>query len=238
MTERSVQDSEVVALLRMVRGVAGVDVRIDSEGGIEAIEIRIQPDQSAKRVVRDVESALMTGLGVTVDHRLITIRENGHRKPAGAAENGNGAPARSLHLSSPTDIDSRRRVELIDVRCDPDGELYCETMVELESGGETFQAKVREADTSPTRVLAAGRATIEALRRTLEKETAVALEGVEEFAICDQPALIAAIRVRRGRFQRSYLGTALVEGTPQESAARAVLDALNRFWETQERVAD
>lgn len=229
MRSSNVSRSEIATLLRMVRGVESADVVVGADGRIEKIEISVRSGSDTRRIIRDVESALYTGLGMVVDHHTISIVGN-------EAGNGrrNGDVARTLQLSSSGisaegSIDSPARVELVRVGLDPDGELFCDVVVELSRDDQIYEAKERDADTPKGRTIAVGRATIEALASSLERETALSLEGIEEFAICEQPALIAAIRARRGRTLRSFLGTALIEGSREEAAARAVLDALNRF---------
>lgn len=229
MRSSDVSKSEIATLLRMVRGVEGADVVLGGNGEIEKVEISVHSGSDTRRIIRDVESALYTGLGMVVDHHTISIVGNG-------AGNGrqSGDVARTLHLSSPGTAvagssDSPTRIELVRVAVDPDGELFCEVVVELSRDDALYEARVRDADTPKARSIAVGRATIEALSSSLERETALSLEGIEEFAICEAPALIAAIRSRRGRTLRSFVGTALIEGSREEAAARAVLDALNRF---------
>ncbi|MDX1744405.1 MAG: hypothetical protein R3324_00575 [Halobacteriales archaeon] len=230
MRPANVSSSEIVTLLGMVRGVSGADVVLGERGEIESIEIAVQPGSDTRRIIRDVESALYTGLGIVIDHRTIAVVANG-------SGNGrkNGDVAHDLHiLSTGTGVEGENarvpRIELVSVQLDPDGELFCDVVVELSRGDEVYAASERDADTPRARMNAAGKATIEALADSLTRETAFSLEGIEEFAICENPALIASIRVRRGRTLRTFLGTSLIEGPAEEAAARAVLDALNRFW--------
>lgn len=226
----SISESEITTLLRMVQGVESAEVVVGGDGKIQKIEIEAIRGQDTRRIVRDVESALFSGLGMVVDYRTIDIVGNG---------SGNGREvgqlARSLQLSSTGAIFDGpirfpSRIEFAGIRVDPDGELFCEIVVTLMRDDELHRGTGRDADTPGARLIAVGRATIDALSNSLEREMALSLQGIEEFAICDHPALIAAIRARRGQTLRSFVGTALVEGSREETAARAVLDALNRFW--------
>ena len=239
MTQRTAPEAEICALLEMVRGVERVTVDTTRGGQLQGIRIEIAPDEAPRQIVRDVESALLSGLGFAVDHRMIRVSVSGRRErndrrgdrsqwafPAQLLQSG-AAPAPPARLTP-------ERVRLMSVRVDPDGELYCRVTVELEVNEERHEAMVREADTRQARLLAAGRATIAAISRTFERETAIALEGVEEFMICDEPAVIARIQSRRGLDTRSFHGATIVEGHPHHAAARAVLDALNRYWTAEE----
>lgn len=232
MTERFVPEAEISALLCMVRGVEHVSVDTSHGGELRGIQIEIAPDEPPRRIVRDVESALMSGLGLTVDHRMIRVRVHSRRNDAATGPNWarSAQVLRGKPLPQPGPAPTLDRVRLKSVRIDPDGELYCRVTVELEADGESYEAEIREADTGRARMLAVGRATIAALSRSVEREIAIALEGIEEFNICDEPAVIARIQSRRGLDQRSFHGAALIEGAPHHAAARAVLDALNRYW--------
>ncbi len=236
MTERFVPQDEIGSLLRLVRGVQHVVVDTNHDGELQGIQIEIAPDEPPRRIVRDVESALMSGLGLTVDHRMIRVRLHGQRRNSVATGPNGSIPAQNLQQKAGAvpPANPMDRIRLRSVRTDPDGELYCRVTVEIEADGERYDAEVREADTGHARILAAGRATIAALSRSIEREVAIALEGIEEFMICDEPAMIARIQARRGLDTRAFQGAALTEGQPHHAAARAVLDALNRYWAAEE----
>lgn len=235
MPDSQAQASQVRELLRQIQGVVAVDIEEGPRGEICAIEIRVDDPGAAGRVTRDVESALMSGLDLTIDHRVIRVSPNG----SGPRRNGREAsvleefPAHSLHVFGLVGQSERepqaRRVRLRGVRCAPDGERYVEITVEVESQGETYAGRIRDADIPRGRLLAAGRATLQAVAGTFEEETTLVLEGIEEFAVCGDRALLAVVSARVGRDRPVFHGAALLQGDPLEAAARAVLDALNRF---------
>src|SRR5687767_15995948 len=84
MNHKALSASEIRDLLGQVDGIASVEVRQGAMGEIEALEIAVTPGAVEKRVVRDVESALMSGLGIRIDHQVIQI----HRGPGGVTELG------------------------------------------------------------------------------------------------------------------------------------------------------
>jgi hypothetical protein len=242
MNHKALSASEIRDLLGQVEGIASVEVRQGPMGEIEALEIAVTPGAVEKRVVRDVESALMSGLGIRIDHQVIQIRrgpggvtELGRpHTPGWETEEGDAPKSLSARFLQPMgDLEDRIRLER--VRCEPDGELYCRVTVELEVGGERIERTVREADTGRGRVLAAGRAAVNAITDLLDEEFAIVLEGVEEFRISEASGLLALVRVRQGRTRKDFYGATIVNGDPPEAAARAVLDALNRFVESRER---
>lgn len=249
MTTGGISISEIRDLLSQIRGIESVDVRQGPSGGIEGLDIVISPPAAERRVIRDVESALMSGLGIQIDHRAIRIRKavNDERERH-AKGNGGGTPggpvatpaglAKSLaaRFMQPTGLDEER-IRLEHVRCEPDGERYCDVTVTLHVADQTVERTVREADTHRGRIMASGRAVTDAITTVLSEEAAIALDGVEEFSICEADGLLALLRIRQGRARQDFYGAALVEGDATEAAARAVLDAMNRFLETRDRNA-
>jgi hypothetical protein len=234
--------SEIRHLLGQIEGITTVGVNQRATGEIERLEITVTRGTAEKRVVRDVESALLSGLGIRIDHRAIDIRpDHGDPEdpPLAGHQAGNGdststsksLSARFLHPLNTLD----ERIRLERVRCEPDGELYCSVTVELQVEDERIERTVREADTGRGRMLAAGRAAVNAITDLLDEEIAIVLEAVEEFPISEARGLLALLRVRQGRTRRDFYGATIVNGDPPEAAARAVLDALNRFLETRER---
>ena len=245
MTEPQDRASQIRDLLAQLSGVEGVDVDEDPEGGIRSIEIQVADAGEARRITRNVESALMTGLGLIVDHERIRVVQNG------GDPTGNGpdparwepTPARSLPVEpgmgpeEPEEAEPEafecRRVRLAAVNCAPDGELYVEVTVDLEIGGQFYRGRVRDTDMPRTRMLAAARATVGALASSLEEGTALALEGVEQFRVGDARGVLAILRARIGHSRPVFHGAAIVDRDALDATARAVLDALNRFWQAR-----
>jgi hypothetical protein len=245
MIERQDLARQIRDLLAQVSGVQEVQVQEDPAGDILGIEIQVADAGEARRITRNVESALMTGLGMIVDHERIRVVQNGRPSSGNGAEVSADGPEPSLwqDLSAqslpagipmapqiPEALESRR-VRLAAVRCVPDGELYVEVTVDLEIGGQFYRGKVRDTDMPRTRLLAAARATVAAMTNALEPGTALALEGLEEFRVADAKGILAILRARVGQSRPVLHGAAILDRDPVDAAARAVLDALNRFWD-------
>ncbi|MBA3572444.1 MAG: hypothetical protein H0W34_10830, partial [Pyrinomonadaceae bacterium] len=82
-----------------------------------------------------------------------------------------------------------------------------------------------------------GRATLQALAGTFDEDAAFVLEGIEEIAVSDAQGLLAVLSARVGRERPVFHGSVILQGDPLEAAARAVLDALNRFQAARGRAA-
>ena len=229
------RQKEIHRLLSQLTGVEDVRVHLDDtrDGEIRELDIVTHGATDARRLTRDIESALLSGLGIVVDHRSIRISPNGII--GGQDDPSDEKSVRSLRKTAWQDppqpaAQAERRIRLLNVRCVPDGSLYVEVTVELEIEGQTFMGQIRDADTPHGRSLTAARATLRAVAPTLDSDTAFVLEGLEEFKVVDEEGMLAVLRARSGRERPYFHGSAIVRASKVEAAARAVLDGLNRFW--------
>jgi len=234
----SVSASEIRDLLRMIRGVEAVEVRVAADGSIDSVEVRISETRSTTRVIRDIESALMSGLGLKIDHRAIRIMNgqggNGQNMGYAAVQDLNAKP----EVPAEYPADDSDRIRLLSVRCRPDGRGYCEVTVEIGQEEGPMKATAREADTRRGRMQSAARAALDAVARSAAGVgMAFGLDGIEEFEVGDEDGLLAVLTVLQGRERRRFHGAALEHADPEIAAARAVLDGLNRYWAAPEGAA-
>ena len=231
--------TEIRELLRMIRGVEAVDVRVAPDGSIDSVEVRIAESRSTARVIRDIESALMSGLGLRIDHKAIRVmngRGNGQTPGYTVAEEDLGGRGGDEPPQYPTD--DTDRIRLLGVRCQPDGRGYCEVTVEIAHEDERSSATVREADTRRGRMQSSARAALDAVARSAAGAgMALGLDGLEEFEVGDEDGILAVLTVLQGRERRRFHGAALEHADPESTAARAVLDGLNRYWAAPDSVA-
>lgn len=213
-----------------------MDVQVAADGTIDSVQVRIAENRSTTRVIRDIESALMSGLGLRIDHKAIHVL-NGHG-------NGNTPVFSTVQTLQPEDEDDPQyptpdsdRIRLHHVRCQPDGRGYCEVTVEIEQDERRVSATIREADTRRGRMQSSARAALDAVARSAGAGMALGLEGLEEFEVGDEDGLLAVLTVLQGRERRRFHGAALEHADPESAAARAVLDGLNRYWAAPESAA-
>ena len=214
-----------------------MDVRLAPDGSIDSVEVRIAESRSTARVIRDIESALMSGLGLRIDHKAIHVR-NGHKNGSEPTFEG----SQSLHSGDDEGpiypIADSDRIRLLGVQCHPDGRGYCEVTVEIEHDAGRSSSTVREADTRRGRMQSSARAALDAVAQSgAGLGMALGLDGLEEFEVGDEDGLLAILTVLQGRQRRRFHGAALEHADPESTAARAVLDGLNRYWAAPESVA-
>lgn len=74
---KDISTKEIEDTIAGVRGVNGVRVVVDGSGKIEEIHVVVEANRSPKQVVRDIESILLAKLGLSVDHRKISVAQLG-----------------------------------------------------------------------------------------------------------------------------------------------------------------
>src|SRR5688500_18587346 len=68
-------DNEIESLIAALTGVLAARVVTNPLGRIEEIHVLADEQLHPKQMVRNIESALSAGLGVTVDRRLVSIAQ-------------------------------------------------------------------------------------------------------------------------------------------------------------------
>ncbi len=106
-SDRPVWVDQAEDVVRTIRGVTGARVLTTDDGEISEIHVAVVSDptgaRSPKRYVRDIESALLVKLGRKVDHKKISIVEDGpSRNSSGRAreEETALAPTKRIRISS------------------------------------------------------------------------------------------------------------------------------------------
>lgn len=209
-------------LLQSLTGVLSARVVVSPIGEVTEVHVLTAAGQSPKQVVRNVESALLAQLGVKVDHRKISVAQTAEVKPIAALERDvvreqalrRGVVYRGLEVRLGA---ARQRVQL---------------SVTLEVGGERFTGAEEVADTPKARFVGAARATVAALDQILPAGT-LELEGMKRVEAFEDEFAFAGVHVVEGRKTVMLAGSARIEGSAEQAAVFAVLDATNRWMDSR-----
>lgn len=205
---------EIEGIIKRLRGVGSARVTTDGQGSIAEIHVVVDESRSPKQVGRDVESALMSELGLRVDHRKISVAQvRGGTAAAGAA-----LGIRLKFLSANFHI----------------GRTGVEVKVGLGQNSDTFQGIAQGSDEETQQLQLVARATLgaveEYLRFSLDREPP-RLE-IEEVSSIEpgrgSEAVLVLVRMRDDGREERLLGSALVKADRLRTAAWATLDAINR----------
>jgi hypothetical protein len=222
---------QVYPVEEVERAVAGLkDVRSarlvgDDSGGILEVHVVSDSSRSAKMVARDVESILVAKLGVTIDHRKISVAQvdGGDEEPAAPAP----APAKEapagLYLA-PED----RRIEFVGVSL-AQSNLVAQARVELMRNDVSTVAEANGADSTDSVQRLVAEATIEAVQRYFENGGLFTVTAVEQLTIGGKRISVVCVDHVHERHERVLVGACPTDGDVPRAVALATLDAVNRF---------
>jgi len=216
-------------LLQSLEGVESVSIIPGQNGGFQEIHVLSEAGLEPKKVVRNVESALLAEAGVQVDHRIISVAQRRADLPE-PSEN-DSAPAdseSSAEERSPTHAPSADRLVLKNVHLERSAGEKVTCSVTLE-GDELYEGQATGMDHRKTRLTVVGKAVLDALRDVTDGGNALMLDGIETVDAFGRRVVLVLVHTMKNRRAIPLTGAALVEDSPEETAVLAVLDATNRW---------
>jgi len=199
--------------IKRLRNVLSVRVAGNGQGAIDEIHVLADNKRSPKQVGRDIESALMSELGLRVDHRKISIAQ--------VRENEARAIEPRLQLANISMAVDRRTVQ---------------ARVTLGRGEDSFAglASAPSYDYEQLRLVA--EATLHAVSEYLhtaveddEGRPALVVQRVEVGSLGETDKLVTvSVKLVHERGDETLVGSAFVRQDLWKAAACATLDAVNR----------
>lgn len=208
-------------LLTSLSGVLSARVVVSPIGEVTEVHVLVQSGIPPKQVVRNVESALLAQLGLRIDHRKISVAQTADIEPIDVLEQRAVA------------IEAKKRgvlYEKLDIQPRPRHRIRA--AVALKVAGETIVGEQDAADSTNARIQGSARAAVSALDKVLPIGT-LELEGVIIMTAFGLDYAFAGVRVVGPRGQQLLTGTCEVKNTAEEAAVLAVLDATNRWLQSQ-----
>lgn len=210
--------AEIERGLGDIAGVRAARVVSDADGRIAEIHVLAAPGRSPKQLVRDIQSAVLTRFGITIDYRVVSVvqleREIESAAPAAAASSGPVAGGGA----SPRPVLRRLSAET--------ASFSTEIKVGVALGGDEIDRVTRGPATAGLRLVA--EATVDAVADALRAEAVEVESAIVVPAGAWQVALVV-LRVLTGRGDHVVSGSAVIRRDPGDAVARATLAALNRF---------
>lgn len=203
---------DIEHIVTRLRGVTSARVITDERGNLTEIHVVADESRHPKQVSRDIESALLSELGVRIDHRIVSI-----------------AQIRGGREAIP---EVRLKFLGIDYSLD---RTTARARVTVGSGDDSFSG-VASATISPEldQEKLVARAALEAVEEFLRASGAAngspvfELREFTRLTSATQPVMVATVRLLGSRRDEDLLGSALVRDDPWRASVCAVLDALNR----------
>ena len=217
------------AAIRRLRDVEGVSVRAEGDDILE-IHILTSSERPPKNIVRDVQTVLRTGLGLSIDHRVVSVAR---------AQSGEGAattsePAPEAVAGPAFDDDAEAELPRTGERIQFEG-------VNLFVSGPRTQAQVELRWQGLPRIgSAAGwsardeshrlvaQAAAAAVQEFLADPVALNVQGVEFETFGRHRVAVVALSFVAHRQEKLLTGSCRIEQDTPQAVALATLDALNR----------
>ncbi|HSJ09349.1 MAG TPA: hypothetical protein VK928_05525 [Longimicrobiales bacterium] len=219
--------SEVEGLIGALRGVLAAQVAMSTLGRIEEVHVLADEQLHPKQVVRNIESALCAGLGVTVDRRLISVAQvRGNTDDI--LEEDDVAPDPEPDSDRDRGIVTRYVFVGYDASTQADLEASCR--VTIRRGDEVISGSGTGPSTQLGRAQAAARAVFGAIA-TARRDQTLALEGVSLVETHGQPYILVSAHAIVGRATHPLTGIAPLHRSPEEAAILAALQSTNRWAE-------
>ncbi len=206
-TER-IAVSEVEAVIRQLKDVIGARVVSDNSGVIQEIHVLSQGDRSPKQLVRDVESALQARLGITLDHKKVSVAQV--QGPQRSVEQP-GAP----------------RVQFSDVSISLTGQT-AEATVHIILQDSTYEGTAQGSSSAAGQVKVVAAATLKAIQACLPSHRTLMVEDAVVTQVGGHQVVTVVVILAGSRADEVLCGSCLVRQDPVKAAVFATMDAVNR----------
>jgi hypothetical protein len=226
----TIQEAE--RLLMSLKGVLSARLVTRPGGEVDEIHLLTTDEVTAKQTVRNVESALLAHLDLSVDHGKISVAQTSER-PLIPVE---PEPEPIVHIL-PEPEQGLDRLLFQGHQIETERSHRVKHQVEIEWKGESYSGSASGADLPRGRLEAVTRATLEAVGAALESElesdkrpgVTLALDGVKVVDAFDRELVMVAINAMSGRDITPLAGATIVHSSTDRSAILATLQATDRW---------
>ncbi len=222
--------AEAERLLLSLQGVVSARVIARPGGKIEEIHMLTTADVKPKATVRNVESALLAHLDLSVDHRKISVAQTTHESPAELP-----APEPAVHiLPEPAARESRLLFYSHHVETERSNQV--KHRVEIEWHGARYVGEATAADLPRPKLEAVAGATLKAIESALQEKieegrraVTLSLDGVKVVDAFDRRFVLVAVHAMSGRHVARLAGTTVSDESADRAAILATLQATDRW---------
>jgi len=205
-TER-IAVSEVESVIRQLRDVIGARVVSDPSGMIQEIHVLSQGDRTPKQLVRDVESALQARLGLSLDHKKVSI----------AQVQGSG---REHDVAPP-------RLQFSDVSIALTGQS-AEATVRVRLEDEVYEGTSAGSSSVGGQVKVVATAALKAIESCMPGSQVMMVEDAAVHTVGGQQIVTVVVTLGGSRTDEVLCGSCLVRQDLVKAAVFATMDAVNR----------
>lgn len=217
-------------LLVELDGVGSIKIVPDGHGGIDEIHVLSSSPLGPKRIVRNIESALLAEFGLQIDHRKISVARTRQPKISQAPEASEADAGETEATPAATAAPAgSKRTELNHVRMERTAGRDFTCRVELARGDDVFKGEAEGPDFERSRMETAAAAALEALLLASDDDVHLALQGVSRLESLGRSFVVVVVGVSVGRHAETLSGIEAVSDSVEEAAVLACLQATNRW---------
>jgi hypothetical protein len=224
---------DVERALTGLKDVRSARIVTNDAGGILEIHVVADTARSAKMVARDVESILVAKIGLSIDHRKISVaqveEETEETAEAGPTSQAEAKPAKRVEAPAGLYLTPEdKRIEFVGVSL-AQSNLVAQVRVELSRDGVGTVAEATGADSTDSVLRIVAEATMEAVQRYFENGGLFTVTAVEQMTVGGKPIVVVVVAHVYERGERVLVGACPTSGDVPRAVALATLDAVNRF---------
>lgn len=226
---------EAERLLNSLTGVLSARMVASPGERIDEIHLLTTEDVAAKRTVRNVESALLAHLGLTVDHRKISVAQTSATPSTEEGEDGDNAIARFVERTSTGGREPR--LLFIGHQLESDRPQRVRARVTIEWQDERVVGEAMGTDLPRARLEVLANAVLQAVETLLDlvggddvmNGVALSLDGVKVVQAFDRRYVLVGVHALQGRNVTVLSGSAPADTALEGSVIMATLQATDRW---------
>jgi hypothetical protein len=223
----TIQEAE--RLLLSLQGVVSARIVARPGGVVEEIHLLTSTEVKPKQTVRNVESALLAHLDLSVDHRKISVAQT--------QDAVTELPEQALPIHIVPEREAyESRVLFYGHHMETERSNQVKHRVEIEWRGERYVGEASAADLPRPKLEAVATATLRAVElavlQNLDEDRqapSLSLDGVKVVDAFDRKFVIVALHAISGRDTSRLAGTNLADESTDRAAILATLQATDRW---------
>lgn len=229
----TIQEAE--RLLMSLNGVVSARVVARPGGEIEEVHMLTTAEVKPKQTVRNVESALLAQLNLSVDHRKISVAQTDRKKK----EDVPAAPEPVLPIQivpEPEATAQQSRLLFYSHQVETERSNQVKHRVEIEWLGDKYVGEASAADLPRPKLEAVSEATLQAVEQALQaklpegrRSVSLSLDGVKIVEAFDRKFTLVAVNAIQGRDVARLAGTTVADESTDRAAILATLQATDRW---------
>jgi hypothetical protein len=214
--------------------VLSARINTGNDGEISEIHVLTDHNRTPKQIVRDVESALLSGFNIEVDHKRISVAQlrkpEIEKKESIDIDFGNTIREEiSQEVSQNDKGQEEQRLRFDRFEIVTSGNLKCRAEVIMANEGHIYRGVSEGTNTTVNQMKMSSKAVLSALEEYLKGEKAFTLEELKIIDEVTSPLVLVVIGVVSQNTTISLVGTSFLQDDRNRAAALATLKALNRY---------